>query len=89
MTVAGNSFDSITRREDTSFETELAALDPKLIREAAELSLPKMAALLGMGEFGYGQWEKRTRRPGGPAYRLLFLLSKNPDDVIVQLTGRG
>jgi DNA-binding transcriptional regulator YiaG len=86
MTVSRNSFDLIAPREDTSFETELTALAPKLIRESAGLSLPEMAALLGMGEFGYEQWEKRKRRPGGPAYRLLFLLSKNPGDIIVQFS---
>ena len=48
-----------------------------------------MATLFGMSEFGYGLWENRTRRPGGPAYGLLFLLNKNPCDVIVQLTGRS
>ena len=89
MTVAGYNLDPTTPGEETSFETELAALEPKSVREAAGLSLPEMADLLGMGESGYAQWEKRTRSPGGPAYRLLFLLSKNPDDVIVQLTDRG
>jgi DNA-binding transcriptional regulator YiaG len=89
MTVAGTNFDPKTPREDTSFETELADLDPKSVRETAGLSLSEMAELLGMSESGYGLWEKRTRRPGGPAYRRLFLLSKNPDNVIMQLTGQS
>ncbi|MEL7115854.1 MAG: hypothetical protein AAGP08_09725 [Pseudomonadota bacterium] len=47
---------------------------PKSVRERLELKRAEMAALFGMSEYGYGQWEDGNRRPGGPAYRLLFVL---------------
>ena len=63
------------------FET----LDPQQVREKADLSRAEMAELMGMSEMGYGLWEKGSRRPGGPAYKLLFLLDRNPKTIVAQL----
>ena len=52
-----------------------AELKPQTVREKAGLELAEMAKLMGMGEFGYGAWERGTRRPGGPAYQLLKVIN--------------
>lgn len=63
-------------------------LDPLSVRTKAHLNLTEMANLMGMSETGYEIWEEGTRRPGGPAYQLLFLLNNNPDDIVAQLGTR-
>ncbi len=60
-------------------------LDPRAVREKAALERPEMAALMGMSDFGYNAWEAGTRRPGGPAYRLLRLIERHPKTVIPAL----
>ena len=67
-------------------EERIESLDPQSVRKKAGLSLTEMANLMGMSEAGYASWEKGTRRPGGPAYKLLFLLDNNPEDIIAQLS---
>lgn len=67
-------------------EEKLENLDPRSIRDKAGLSLTEMANLIGMSEVGYDSWEKGTRQPGGPAYKLLFLIDKNPKEIISQLS---
>jgi DNA-binding transcriptional regulator YiaG len=57
-------------------------ISPADVREKAGLSTAEMADLLGMSASGYSQWEAGTRRPGGPAYRLLHLISREGQTVI-------
>ncbi len=71
--------------QSTSKE-ELENLNPRTIRDKAGLNVSEMADLMGMSEVGYVSWEKGTRRPGGPAYKLLFLLDRNPEDIVSQLS---
>ncbi len=46
-----------------------------------------MAALMGMSDHGYVQWELGARRPGGPACRLPRLFDRDGSDVIEALRG--
>lgn len=57
-------------------------VSPENVRKSAGLSQNQMADLLGMSEFGYAQWEAGSRKPGGPAYRLLHLISRDGQTVI-------
>ena len=57
-------------------------LSPANVRKTAGLSQTDMADLLGMSAFGYAQWEAGTRRPGGPAFRLLHLIERDGQTVI-------
>ncbi|WP_299425282.1 hypothetical protein [uncultured Shimia sp.] len=69
-------------------EVEFENLDPLSVRTKAGLNLTEMAHLMGMSEAGYETWEDGTRQPGGPAYKLLFLLDNNPDAIVAQLGTR-
>lgn len=60
-------------------------LTPAAVRAKAKLGKAEMAALLGMSEFGYNQWEVGTRRAGGPAYRLLHLIARDGVPIIEAL----
>ncbi|GAA6162611.1 hypothetical protein NBRC116590_03150 [Pelagimonas sp. KU-00592-HH] len=55
---------------------------PRLVREKLGLSVAEMAELIGMSEFGYRNWEAGSRRPGGPALKLLALLDAQPKQVL-------
>jgi DNA-binding transcriptional regulator YiaG len=68
-------------------ETEPAKneIDPKSVREKADLSQDEMAALMGMSAFGYKSWEDGVRRPGGPAFQLLRMIDKDPAAAISTL----
>ena len=61
-------------------------VDPLSVRSKAGLDLTEMANLMGMSEAGYEAWEKGTRRPGGPAFKLLYLLDNNPKEIVAQLS---
>ncbi|TYB82300.1 helix-turn-helix domain-containing protein [Maritimibacter fusiformis] len=61
--------------------------DPKPVREKAGLTSEEMAGLMGMSRNGYEAWENGARRPGGPAFRLLRLISDDPARVIAALGG--
>ena len=83
---------SLTDFAETEVSTHESApdgLNPEEVRQRAGLSRPDMARLLGMSEFGYGQWELGSRRPGGPAYRLLFLLNRDPGTTVEALRAAG
>lgn len=67
-------------------KVELENLNPRTVRDKAGLNVSEMADLMGMSEVGYVSWENGTRRPGGPAYKLLFLLDRNPEDIVSQLS---
>lgn len=62
-----------------------AAKTPEAIRRAAGLTAEDMAALLGMGDYGYSAWERGTRTPGGPALKLLALIASDPGKMIAAL----
>ncbi len=68
--------------ESTSSDIELSPLE---VREKLGLTVPEMADLIGMSEFGYEMWEDGNRRPGGPAYKLLALLVAHPKDTLARL----
>lgn len=89
MTIAKSSAGQAQVLDEVSSDDRFDNLDPKAVREKAGLPQTEMAALLGMGSFGYRQWEEGTRRPGGPAFRLLYLLNDNPANVIAALTENG
>ena len=58
---------------------------PEEIRRAAGLTAEEMAALLGMGDYGYSAWERGARTPGGPALKLLALIATDPIKMIAAL----
>ncbi len=60
-------------------------IDPKTVREKAELSQEQMAVLMGMSSDGYLSWEQGERRPGGPAFQLLRLIDDDPKAAIKTL----
>ncbi len=66
-------------------ETSKTKHTPRTVREKAGLTEAEMAGLIGMSEFAYREWEKGTRRPGGPAFKLLALLDAQPRDMVARL----
>ena len=58
---------------------------PGAVRDKLGIDLAEMAALIGMSESGYRLWEKGTRRPGGPAFKLLALMDTQPRDMLSRL----
>ena len=60
-------------------------IDPETVRKKAGLSQRDMASLMGMSKAGYDDWENGRRQPGGPAYRLLYLLDIDSESVIENL----
>jgi len=66
-------------------EDPKAKIDPKAVREKAELSQEQMATLMGMSATGYLSWEQGERRPGGPAFQLLRLIDVDPQAAIKAL----
>ncbi|WP_322865278.1 helix-turn-helix domain-containing protein [Aquicoccus sp. G2-2] len=71
----------------TSDRPKPPELSPLDVREEAQLSRPEMAQMLGMSDFGYTAWENGTRRPGGPAFQLLRLISEDPAGTKAVLAG--
>lgn len=55
---------------------------PERVREKLGLSVAEMAELVGMSEFGYRNWEAGSRRPGGPALKLVALLDAQPQLIL-------
>lgn len=55
---------------------------PGNVRKKLGLNCEAMAKLFGMSEVGYRGWEMGSRRPGGPALRLLALLDAQPQKVL-------
>jgi DNA-binding transcriptional regulator YiaG len=60
-------------------------LEPRTVRQQAELSEEDMANLMGMSANGYRLWENGHRQPGGPAFKLLGLLASDTDATIRRL----
>ena len=61
------------------------SLDPRAIREKAQLSEGDMADLMGMSANGYRLWENGQRRPGGPAFKLLGRLASDTEGTVRRL----
>lgn len=60
--------------------TPAAALSPdeiKAIREKEAVSQPVFARYLNVSKNLVSDWERGTKRPGGPALRLLTVVRKN------------
>ena len=60
-------------------------LDPRSVREGANLSEDEMADLIGMSVNGYRLWENGQRRPGGPAFKLLGLMAQDWETTVHRL----
>lgn len=58
-----------------------APIDPREVREQAQLTQAQMAPLMGMSLSGYRKWEQGQRRISGPAANLLRLIQKEPEVV--------
>lgn len=73
-------------RSDTNSESVATPLE---VREKAGLTVAEIAELIGMSELGYEMWENGTRRPGGPAFKLLALLEAHPKETVARLRQHG
>ena len=69
----------------TEMTDALNPLDPRAVREKAALPEKEMAHLMGMSANGYRLWENGQRRPGGPAFKLLGLMSKDTETTVRRL----
>lgn len=73
--------DKQTMREfDDTCLTPVEALTPEEIRELRErehLSQPVFARYLNVSKNLISDWERGSRKPGGPALRLLTIVKKN------------
>ncbi|WP_240776305.1 helix-turn-helix domain-containing protein [Nitrincola alkalilacustris] len=73
--------DKQTMREfDDACLTPVEALTPediRALREREHLSQPVFARYLNVSRNLISDWERGTRRPGGPALRLLTIVKKN------------
>lgn len=70
---------------DNGTTGEGSELDPRAIRETANLSMDEMAELIGMSVHGYRLWENGYRQPGGPAFKLLGLIAQAPEETLRRL----
>ena len=73
----------------TDTEKTFRKLSPEAVRKKTGLSRSEMASLLGMSTSGYDSWEDGLRKPGGAAYRLLYLLEIDPNGVIEKLNAQA
>ncbi len=73
--------DKQTMREfDAACLTPASVLTPdeiKAIREKEAVSQPVFARYLNVSKNLVSEWERGTKRPGGPALRLLSVIRKN------------
>lgn len=70
--------------DDETKQTSIQ-LDPKTVREGANLSEDEMADLIGMSVHGYRLWENGQRQPGGAAFRLLGLMAQDTAEIVRRL----
>lgn len=61
----------------------LAPADIRAIREQERVSQPVFARYLNVSKNLVSEWERGTKRPGGPALRLLGIVQKKGLDGIV------
>lgn len=73
----------------TDTEKTFRKLSPETVRIKTGLSRSEMASVLGMSASGYEDWEEGLRKPGGAAYRLLYLLEADPNGLIEKLNAGG
>jgi putative transcriptional regulator len=75
------AIDKQTMREfDDACLTPIRALTPdeiKTLREREQLSQPVFARYLNVSRNLISDWERGTRKPGGPALRLLTLVREH------------
>ena len=76
----------LTLREfDEACLTPVQMLSPaeiRALRERENLSQPVFARYLNVSKNLISDWERGTRKPGGPALRLLTVVSKNGIQII-------
>ena len=81
------SIDKQTMREfDESCLTPALAMQPeeiRAIREAEHVSQPVFARYLNVSKNLVSEWERGTKRPGGPALRLLSIVKRKGLDALV------
>ena len=81
------SIDKRTMREfDSACLAPVLAPGPeniKAIRENQHVSQPVFARYLNVSSNLVSEWERGTKRPGGPALRLLSLVSRKGLEAIV------
>lgn len=65
--------------------TEMPGPDVGAIREAAQLSQPQFAKLIGVNVRTLQNWEQRRTQPTGPARALLKIVASNPKSAIEAL----
>jgi putative transcriptional regulator len=81
------TIDKKTMREfDESCLIAAPVLQPaeiKAIRESESVSQPVFARYLNVSKNLVSEWERGVKRPGGPALRLLSIVSRKGLDAIV------
>jgi putative transcriptional regulator len=81
------AIDKKTMREfDESCLVAAPVLKPeeiKAIRESESVSQPVFARYLNVSKNLVSEWERGVKRPGGPALRLLSIVSRKGLDAIV------
>ncbi len=81
------SIDKQTMREfDEACLTPVSAISPqeiKAIRERERMSQPVFARYLNVSKNLISDWERGTRKPGGPALRLLTVVQKKGIQAII------
>ena len=60
----------------------LAPEEIKAIREAEHVSQPVFARYLNVSRNLISDWERGTKKPGGPALRLLSIIQRNGLDAV-------
>ncbi len=65
--------------------TQLSEPDVRTIREAAKISQPQFAKLIGVSVRTLQNWEQHRTRPTGPARALLKIVASNPKSAIEAL----
>lgn len=65
--------------------TELVEPDIRAIREAAKISQPQFAKLIGVNLRTLQNWEQHRTRPTGPARALLKIVASDPRAAIEAL----
>lgn len=87
------ALDAVTMREVDQLclspRPEYGSAEVRRIREAARMSQPVFARLLGVEKSAVAQWERGAKRPSGPAARLLEVLDPERGESPVVQVRRG
>ena len=65
--------------------TQPSGPDVRAIREAAKITQPQFAKLIGVSVRTLQNWEQHRTRPTGPAQALLKIVASNPKSAIEAL----